>query len=108
MHLLTILLQTTDALPTNIWTVGGALALFAGVIAYLFKLYDSGQEKRFAEMKSNFETQLVQLRKDLDDERNSRRALQDKFDLQVTQQFSKNQATLERVDDFLEELKRKP
>lgn len=108
MHLLTILLQAPDSLPNNIWTVGGALALFAGVIAYLFKLYDSSQEKRLSEMRTNFEQQLTQLRKDLDEEKLSRRALQDKMNDAFNTQLQKNNATLEKIEDYLEEIKRKP
>lgn len=107
MQLLTILLQDT-ALPTNIWTVGGALALFAGVIAYLFKLYDSSQEKRIAEMRANFEAQLMQVRKDLDEEKLARRALQDRMNDSLNSQLSKNNSTLEKVEDYLLELKRMP
>lgn len=106
MPILSILLQDT-ALPTNIWTVGGALALFAGVIAYLFKLYDSSQEKRITEMKANFEAQLLQVRKDLEEEKIARKALQERINETLNSQLSKNNATLEKVEDYLVELKRK-
>jgi hypothetical protein len=106
MPILSILLQD-PALPTNIWTVGGALALFAGVIAYLFKLYDSSQEKRITEMKSNFEAQLLQVRKDLEEEKIARKALQERINETLNSQLSKNNATLEKVEDYLVELKRK-
>jgi hypothetical protein len=106
MHLLFILLQAAESLPTNIWTVGGALALFAGVIAYLFKLYDSSQEKRLAEMKANFEGQITGLRNDLNDEKLARRGLQDQMNNSLNGQLAKNNATLEKVEDFLAELKK--
>ena len=104
--ILAILLQAGE-LPTNIWTVGGALALFAGVIAYLFKLYDSSQEKRLSEMKGNFEGQITQLRADLNDEKLARRGLQDQVNNSMNGQLAKNNSTLERVEDFLEHLKSK-
>lgn len=106
MPILSILLQD-PALPTNIWTVGGALALFAGVIAYLFKLYDSSQEKRITEMKGNFEAQLLQVRKDLEEEKIARKALQERINETLNSQLSKNNAMLEKVEDYLVELKRK-
>lgn len=101
-----VLLQDV-ALPTNIWTVGGALALFAGVIAYLFKLYDSSQEKRITEIKTNFEAQLLQVRKDLEEEKIARKALQERINDTLNSQLSKNNATLEKVEDYLLDLKRK-
>ena len=106
MHLLFILLQVTESLPTNIWTVGGALALFAGVIAYLFKLYDSSQEKRLIEMKTNMEAQITGLRNDLNDEKLARRALQDQMNNSLNGQLAKNNATLEKVEDYLADLKK--
>ena len=102
-----VLLQSAETLPTNIWTVGGALALFAGVIAYLFKLYDSSQEKRLTEMKVNYDAQLLQLRKDLDDEKLARRSLQEQMNNSLNGQLAKNNATLERIEDFLSQLKSK-
>ncbi len=101
MKLLSILLQAADTLPTNIWTVGGALALFAGVIAYLFKLYDSSQEKRLAEMKGNYDGQLTQLRKDLDEEKLARRELQNQVNNTLTGQLGKNNQLLEAVEELL-------
>lgn len=101
MKLLSILLQAADTLPTNIWTVGGALALFAGVIAYLFKLYDSSQEKRLAEMKGNYDGQLTQLRKDLDEEKLARRELQNQVSNTLTGQLGKNNQLLEAVEELL-------
>lgn len=99
-----ILLQAAE-MPTNIWTVGGALGLFAGVIAYLFKLYDSSQEKRLSEMKANFEGQINQLRKDLDDEKLARRGLQDQMNNSINGQLSKNNVLLEKVEECLDKLK---
>lgn len=101
MPLLTVLLQTAESLPTNIWTVGGALGLFAGVIAYLFKLYDSSQEKRFAEMKSNLEGQITLVRKDLDEEKTARRNLQEQMNTSLNGQLLKNNNLLEKVEDYL-------
>lgn len=79
MELLSILLQE-PTLPTNIYTVGGLLTVFAGVIAYLFKLYDSSQEKRFLESKNNLENQITQLRKEVDGEKLESKELRNRFD----------------------------
>lgn len=103
--LLSILLQA-DALPTNLWTVGGMMALFAGVIAYLFKLYDSSQEKRLQEMKGNLEGNIVQLRNDLNDEKVARRNLQEQMNNTINGQLGKNNALLESVNEYLKDLKR--
>lgn len=92
-----ILLQA-DVLPTNIWTVGGALALFAGVIAYLFKLYSASQEARFKEMKDSFESRLLGMQNDLNEEKAARRSLQAKFDDSITTQMTRNANTLEKVE----------
>lgn len=105
LHFLFVLLQTTADLPTNIWTVGGALGLFAGVIAYLFKLYDNSQEKRLTEMKQNFENQIKELRKDLDDEKLARRGLQDQINNSLNGQLSKNNSLLEKVEECLDKMK---
>ncbi len=101
MQTLFILLQAADALPTNIWTVGGALALFAGVITYLFKLYDSSQEKRLTEMRTNLEGQINGLKNDLADEKQARRNLQDQFNSNIMGQLNKSTIVLERVEDLL-------
>lgn len=95
-------------MPTNIWTVGGALALFAGVIAYLFKLYDSSQEKRLAEMKANLEGQINRITGDLNDEKQARRNLQEQFNSNIMGQLNKSTLLLERVEDVLNNLNRKP
>lgn len=104
--LLNILLQET-ALPTNIWTVGGALALFATVIAYLFKLFANSQESRFSDMKTTFENRLQQMQKDLDDEKLARRGLQDKFDNVITNHLSEASITMKRVDHALSRIEQK-
>lgn len=102
---MTVLMQV-DPLPTNIWTVGGMMALFAAVIAYLFKLYDSSQEKRLTEMRTNLEGNIIQLRKDLDDEKLARRGLQDQMNNSLNGQLAKNNALLEKVEDVLNDLKK--
>lgn len=107
MTLLSILLQAAEAMPTNIWTVGGALGLFAGVIAYLFKLYDKSQENRLTEIKGNFEQQINQLRKDLDEEKVSRRNLQDQMNQSLNGTIMNCKNTLEKVEDLLIEVSKK-
>lgn len=104
MHLLTILLQT-DALPTNIWTVGGALATFATVIVFLFYRYDEANKARIAEMRASFDAQITQLRRDLDEEKQARNDLQKDIN---GGQIAKNNTMLEKVSNYLEEVKRKP
>ena len=100
-------LLQVDPLPNNIYTVGGMLALFAGVIAMLFQKYTTAQENRFAEMKDANDRRAQQLQKDLDEEKSARRLLQQKVDDTMTGQIQKSITILEKVEDILAQVSKK-
>lgn len=107
MKILSILLQETLAMPTNIWTVGGALTLFAGVIVYLFRLYDASQEKRQTESFNSFTLQVNRMQKDLDEEKSARKALQEQMNSYIMNQFKESSNTIERVEKLLTVVEKK-
>jgi hypothetical protein len=106
MILLFIFLQSAT-LPTNIWTIGGALSTFAGVIIFLFFRYDKSQEKRFDEMKAANEKQYNQLRKDFEEEKELRVKMQEQINGSVSDLLQDATTSLKENTEALKQVVKK-